>query len=90
MILFSLLATASLAAGPCLRLDKAGTAVSGDVKVCPGRYRVEVRRQAKDLLTVPSMEGEEVYTRLGPGEKGPIVVDIKPGTNLLNLAIRTQ
>ncbi len=25
---------------PCLRLSKAGTLVSGEVKVCPGRYRI--------------------------------------------------
>lgn len=26
---------------PCLRLEKPGTSVSGEVKVCPGRYRIK-------------------------------------------------
>ena len=28
------------AGGPCLRLTRAGTQVQGDVRVCPGRYRI--------------------------------------------------
>ncbi len=31
---------ASVAADRCIRLGKAGTKVTGDVKVCPGRYRI--------------------------------------------------
>jgi len=55
----------------------------------PGRYRVEVRRQAKDLLTVPSMPREEVFTRLAP-DQTPLTIEIKPGSNRLDLAIRTH
>jgi parallel beta-helix repeat protein len=40
MILHSALAFLTLATAPCLRIDKAGTQVTGEVKVCPGRYRV--------------------------------------------------
>jgi acetyl esterase/lipase len=56
----------------------------------PGRYRVEVRREAKDLIAVPSIAGEEVYTHLTPGDTKPMTIDIKPGANKLNLAIRTK
>ena len=37
--------------GPCLRIDKAGTAVTGDVKICPGRYRIPDRAD-KGVLVV--------------------------------------
>jgi parallel beta-helix repeat protein len=39
---------------PCLRLDKAGTTVRGEVKVCPGRYRVADRGEAGVLVVVAS------------------------------------
>jgi hypothetical protein len=51
---------------------------------------VEVRREAKDLLTAPSIPGEEVYTRLAPNDAQPMTVDIKPGANVLDMAIRTK
>ncbi len=38
-------------AAPCLRLDKAGTTVTGEVKVCPGRYRIPDRAE-KGVLVV--------------------------------------
>ncbi|MDZ4864070.1 MAG: hypothetical protein SGJ01_11560, partial [Gemmatimonadota bacterium] len=38
-------------AAPCLRIDKAGTAVTGEVKVCPGRYRIPDRAE-KGVLVV--------------------------------------
>jgi acetyl esterase/lipase len=56
----------------------------------PGRYRVEVRHLSKDRLTVPSIPREEIYTRLSPESPAPIFVDIKPGDNKLDLAIRTK
>jgi parallel beta-helix repeat protein len=34
------LALAAAAAAPCVRLTRAGTQVQGDVRVCPGRYRI--------------------------------------------------
>jgi len=33
-------ARAAAAAPPCIRLQRAGTQVQGDVRVCPGRYRI--------------------------------------------------
>lgn len=43
------------AAGPrlaaCLRLDRAGTAVTGDVKICPGRYRI-MDREERGIIVV--------------------------------------
>ena len=38
---------------PCVRLDKAGTTVSGEVKICPGRYRIPDRME-RGVLVVPS------------------------------------
>ncbi|MBK7350903.1 MAG: right-handed parallel beta-helix repeat-containing protein [Gemmatimonadales bacterium] len=35
---------------PCVRLDKAGTVVSGEVKICPGRYRVPDRMERGVLV----------------------------------------
>jgi parallel beta-helix repeat protein len=39
---------------PCLRLDKAGTTVSGEVKVCPGRYRIADRAERGVLVVTGS------------------------------------
>ena len=46
-------ATTALRA-PCLRLDKAGTVVTGDVKICPGRYRVPDRMERGVLVVTGS------------------------------------
>lgn len=40
MILLSALALLTAATTPCLRLGKPGTPVTGEVKICPGRYRI--------------------------------------------------
>ncbi|MEO8633827.1 MAG: NosD domain-containing protein [Gemmatimonadales bacterium] len=42
------------AAAPCLRIDKAGTVVTGDVKICPGRYRVPDRAERGVLVVAGS------------------------------------
>ena len=55
-----------------------------------GRYRVEVRHLAKAFLPVPTIDSEHVYTDLGPDAPGPIIVDLKPGNNVIDLAIRTK
>ncbi len=55
----------------------------------PGRYRVEVRHVSKDFILVPSMDSARTYTSLEPGA-GPIVVELKPGPNVVDLAIRTR
>ncbi len=55
----------------------------------PGRYRVEVIHVSKDFVLVPSMEAARHYTSLAPGS-GPIIVDLKPGANLVDLAIHTR
>lgn len=55
----------------------------------PGRYRVEVRHVSKDFILVPSMDGARHYTSLAPSS-GPIIVEVKPGPNIVDLAIRTQ
>src|SRR5690349_14821279 len=38
--MIGLILLALTAAAPCIRLSRAGTQVQGDVRVCPGRYRV--------------------------------------------------
>jgi parallel beta-helix repeat protein len=38
--MIALVLLALTAAAPCIRLSRAGTQVQGDVRVCPGRYRV--------------------------------------------------
>ncbi len=55
----------------------------------PGRYRVEVIHVAKDFILVPSMDAARHYTSLAPGGT-PIEVEIKPGQNVFDLAIRTK
>lgn len=42
------------AQAPCLRLDRAGTTVSGEVKVCPGRYRIPDRAERGVLVVTGS------------------------------------
>jgi parallel beta-helix repeat protein len=39
---------------PCVRLDKAGTRVRGDVKICPGRYRVPDRGEIGVIVVAAS------------------------------------
>ena len=38
--MIAVLLLALTAAAPCLRLTRAGTQVQGDVRICPGRYRI--------------------------------------------------
>ena len=38
--LLALAAAALVASPPCVRLTRAGTQVQGDVRICPGRYRI--------------------------------------------------
>jgi len=56
----------------------------------PGRHRVEVRQYCKQFLTVPSMAGERTYTSARPDSDEPILVDLKPGRNEVNIAIVTK
>jgi parallel beta-helix repeat protein len=39
-VLLLLVLAAAAAAPPCVRITRAGTQVQGDVRVCPGRYRI--------------------------------------------------
>ncbi|MEO5961368.1 MAG: hypothetical protein ABIR80_19845 [Opitutaceae bacterium] len=55
----------------------------------PGRYRVEVRHVSKDFILVPSMDAARQYMSLAPGA-GPIVVELKAGANVIDLAVRTR
>jgi parallel beta-helix repeat protein len=41
-------------AAPCLRLDKPGAKVRGDVKVCPGRYRIVDKAEVGVIVVVGS------------------------------------
>ena len=55
----------------------------------PGRYRVEVIHVSKDFILVPSIGSARRYTSLSPAA-GPIIVELKPGPNVVDLAIRTK
>lgn len=50
MILLPALALLHAALGPCVRIEKAGTTVTGDVKICPGRYRIPDRGERGVLV----------------------------------------
>ena len=56
---FLLLAAAALpalpaAAAPCVRPTRAGTQVQGDVRVCPGRYRIADPAERGVIIAVSS------------------------------------
>lgn len=55
----------------------------------PGRYRVEVIHVAKDFVSVPTMASARHYTSLTPGG-APLIVELKPGANVVDLAIQTK
>lgn len=55
----------------------------------PGKYRVEAIHVSKDFILVPTMDGARHYTSLTPGG-APLIVEIKPGPNVFDLAIRTK
>ena len=40
--------------GPCLRLDKPGASVRGEVKVCPGRYRIRDKAEVGVMVVAAS------------------------------------
>ena len=54
MMLLPALSLLHLLAGPCLRIDKPGTTVTGDVKICPGRYRIADRGERGVLVVTGS------------------------------------
>jgi parallel beta-helix repeat protein len=80
-------------AAPCLRLDKPGTPVSGEVKVCPGRYRIADRAERGvmvvvggntriDLTGVTLESGDSVPSRfagIGIASRGPDSITIRGG-----------
>lgn len=53
----------------------------------PGRYLVEIRHQARDFQTVPTLDCEKSYNRLTPGDSTPLTVEIKPGHNVFEWPI---
>jgi hypothetical protein len=55
----------------------------------PGRYHVGVRQLGLDLLLVPTLSEARTFKSFVP-DGGPIVVEIKPGVNIVDLAIRTK
>jgi parallel beta-helix repeat protein len=46
--------TTATATAPCVRVDKPGTQVRGEVKICPGRYRVVDRSEIGVIVAVAS------------------------------------
>lgn len=47
-------ASGPLGAGPCLKLQRAGTQIQGEVKVCPGRYRIPDPREVGVIIVASS------------------------------------
>lgn len=86
----------SLVAGsaPCLRLSRAGTQVQGDVRVCPGRYRIADPGERGvliaatsgtriDLTGVTIESGDSVperFTGIGVASRGVDAVTVFGGT----------
>jgi len=92
MTAFLLLALA--AAAPCVRLTRAGTQVQGDVRVCPGRYRIADPTERGVLIAASSgtridlggvtiESGDSVpdrYVGIGVASKGVDGVTVLGGT----------
>ena len=55
----------------------------------PGTYRVEVRSMPFGRLTGADLRGEVCYTELSPGA-GPVLVEIGPGGNTVDLSLVSQ
>ena len=55
-----------------------------------GRYHVEVRVLCRQFLAVPSEEDAVLYTKASPDAAGPLTVDLKPGSNAVELDIKTK
>lgn len=84
----------AVAAAPCIRLTRAGTQVQGDVRVCPGRYRVADPSEHGvliaagsgtriDLSGVTLESGDSVpdrYVGVGVASRGVDAVTIVGGT----------
>ncbi|MBA3444606.1 MAG: right-handed parallel beta-helix repeat-containing protein [Gemmatimonadales bacterium] len=92
-LVFSLLAGPHVAA-PCIRPSRAGTQVQGDVRVCPGRYRIPDSNERGviiaaasgtrvDLTGVVLESGDSVpgrYAGIGVASRGVDGVTITGGT----------
>ena len=92
--MIALLLLAVTAAAPCVRLARAGTQVQGDVRICPGRYRVADPTERGvliaaasgtriDLTGVTLESGDSLPDRfvgIGVGSKGVDAVTVVGGT----------
>jgi len=79
--------------GACLRLERPGTPVTGDVKICPGRYRIMDRNERGiivvtgsgtriDLTGVTLESGDSVasrFTGMGITSRGADSISIRGG-----------
>ena len=82
------------AAAPCIRLSRPGTQVQGDVRVCPGRYRIADPAERGvliaaasgtriDLAGVTIESGDSVpdrYVGIGVASRGVDAVTVLGGT----------
>lgn len=72
MMLLAALSLLSFGAAPCLRLDKPGTSVAGEVKICPGRYRIADHGERGVLVvTSPSTRIDLTGVTLESGDTIP-------------------
>ena len=57
---------------------------------CVGKYRIEVRQLATELLTTPTLEDVVLFTRASKEAKEVLQYEVKSGENQVNLEIRTK
>jgi parallel beta-helix repeat protein len=93
-MILAVLSLASVVTAPCIRPSRAGTQVQGEVRVCPGRYRIADRNELGviiaaasgthiDLTGVVLESGDSVPSRfvgVGVSSRGVNAVTITGGT----------
>ncbi len=57
---------------------------------CVGKYRIEVRQLATELLTTPSQEDVVLFTKASKDAKEELHCEVKSGENQVNLEIRPK
>jgi hypothetical protein len=57
---------------------------------CVGKYRIEVRQLAADVLTIPTQEDVVLFTKASTEAKEELRYEVISGQNELKLEIRTK
>lgn len=77
-------------AGVCTEQNNGKFALDAKHGPVVGRHHVEVRLLCRQFLEVPTEEDTVLYAKASPDAAGPLTVDLHPGSNVVNLDIRTQ